>query len=348
MGAWAGEAQMAYVSMNGLSDGAACRASRWTFVMLVAVLLSLLAAGCNKQGDSVVMAGDGTRLSSEEIDRDPLALLPPGVIGLVHVDAQAAFQSQMGPSTRKLIQAAMPLGPEANFDPGRDVRRVVVGLYSLQGADAAMIVQGNFDPDAIRTAASLGRPNALGVRLTRLEYANNDLFVAGDVGFVVVTRQTMIAGNETGIRRTLDRIRDKRVRREVPDWMATLVDEPKASVVGVADLSTDPVVRGASQQTPFLNGLTVVRVLGNFEPPGINFAGSLTYPDNATAQSAGASLDQLGQLTSYANFLAIIGIQPPIQNLQVRVEQRDVQFIAAVNAQGAAQMLDWGAGMLSR
>lgn len=211
-----------------------------------------------------------------------------------------------------------------------------------------MIVQGNFDPDAIRTAATMGRTNSLGVRLTRLEYANNDLFVAGDVGFVVVTRQTMIAGNETGIRRTLDRIRDKRVRREVPDWMASLVDDPKASIVGVGDLSTDPVVRGAAQQTPFLNGLTVVRVLGNFEPPGINFAGSITYPDNATASAAGASLDQLGQLTSYANLLAIIGIQPPIQNLQVRVEQRDVQFIAAVNAQGAAQMLDWGAGMLAR
>ncbi|MFW5740625.1 MAG: hypothetical protein ACOC1F_09705 [Myxococcota bacterium] len=330
-------------------DDRATRRSLGKLVALVVVGLVLsLVSGCNKQGDSVVMAGDGTRLSSEEIDRDPLALLPPGVIGLIHVDAQAAFQSQMGPSTRKLIQAAMPLGPEANFDPGRDVKRVIVGLYSLQGADAAMIVQGNFDPDAIRTAATMGRTNSLGVRLTRLEYANNDLFVAGDVGFVVVTRQTMIAGNETGIRRTLDRIRDKRVRREVPDWMASLVDDPKASIVGVGDLSTDPVVRGAAQQTPFLNGLTVVRVLGNFEPPGINFAGSITYPDNATASAAGASLDQLGQLTSYANLLAIIGIQPPIQNLQVRVEQRDVQFIAAVNAQGAAQMLDWGAGMLAR
>ena len=339
---------MRWVRIREISDRAGHRTNRWTLVVLVAALFSLFVSSCGKQGDSVVMTADGTRLSSEEIDRDPLALLPAGVIGLVHIDAQAAFQSQLGPSTNKLIQAALPLGSEANFDPGRDVRRVIVGLYSLQGADAAMIVQGTFDPDAIRSAASLGRPNALGVQLTRLEYANNDLFVAGDIGFVVVTRQTMIAGNETGIRRTLDRIRDKRVRREIPDWMATLVDEPKASVVGVADLSTDPAVRAASQQAPFLNGLTVARVLGNFEAPGINFAGSLTYPDNATAQTASASLDQLGQLTSYANLLAIIGIQPPIQNLQVRVEQRDVQFIAAVNAQGAAQMLEWSAGMLSR
>ena len=345
---WHGNARDGVVGMSMFDDGGMRRASwRWLFLTLVA-LTSLLVSSCNKQGDSVVMAGDGSRLSSEEIDKDPLALLPQGVVGLIHIDAQAAFQSQLGASTRKLIQAAMPLGPEANFDPSRDIKRVVIGLYSLQGADAAMIIQGTFDPDAIRSAASLGKPNALGVQLTRLEYANNDLFVAGGVGFVVVTRNTMIAGNETGIRRTLDRIRDKRIRREVPDWMATLIDDPKASVVGVADLSTDPMVAGAAQQAPFLNGLTVVRVLGNFEPPGINFAGSLTYPDPDTATRAGASLDQLGQLTSYARLLSLIGIQPPIQNLQVRVEQRDVQFIAAVNAQGAAQVLEWGAGSLGR
>lgn len=324
------------------------RGSRRVWLAVTLVLLVLVVHGCNKQGDSVVLAGDGTRLSSEEIDRDPLALLPSGAIGLVHVDAKAAFQSELGSSTHKLLQAAMPLGPEANFDVQRDVRRVVLGLYSLQGADVAMIVQGTFDPDAIRTAATSGRPNALGVQLSRLEYANNDLYVAGGVGFVVVTRQTMIAGNETGIRRTLDRIRDKRVRREVPDWMAKLIDNPEASVVGVADLSTDPVVVGAAQQTPFLNGLTVVRVLGNFESPGLNLAGSLTYPDNETAKSAGASLEQIGQLTSYANLLALIGIQPPIQKLDVRVEQRDVQFIAAVNAQGAARMMEWGAGAFRR
>jgi len=317
-------------------------------LLLSVMLLAVLGCGCTKKGDSIVLAGDGTRLSSEEIDRDPLALLPAGVAGLVHIDARAAFQSDLGGPTAKFIQAMMPLGPESNFDPARDVKRVVIGIYSLQGADIAMVVQGNLDPDAIRTAATSGRPTALGVPLTRLEYANNDLYVAGDIGFVVVTKQTMIAGNETGIRRTLDRIRDKRVRREVPDWMASLIDDPKASIVGVADLSTDPVVRGAAQQTPFLNGLTVVRVLGNFEPPGINLAGSLTYPDADTAKTASTSLDQLAQLTSYARLLSLLGIQPPIQNLQVRAEERDVQFIAAVNVQGAGRLMEWWAGSLRR
>ena len=80
---------------------------------------------------------------------------------------------------------AVPLGPEANFDPKRDIKRVILGLYSLQGADVAVVIQGTFDPDAIRSAASRGAMTPLGVPLTRLEYAGNDLFIAGGVGFVV-------------------------------------------------------------------------------------------------------------------------------------------------------------------
>ena len=325
------------------------RSGRRSVLLAVLVLLAgLLLPSCTKKGDSVVLAGDGTRLSAAEIDKDPLALLPGGAIALIHVDAQAAFQSDLGKPAAKLISSVMPLGPEANFDPARDVKRVVIGLYSLQGADAAMVVQGNFDPDAINASAGSGRPNALGVVLTKLQYANNDLFVLGDVGFVVVTRQTLVAGNETAIRRVLDRIRDKRVRRDVPDWMAKLIDTPEASIVGVADLSTDAVVAGAAQQTPFLNGLTVARVLGNFEAPGINFAGSLTYPDTATATQASASLQEISKLSSYMALLSFFGIQPPIQNLQARVQDRDVQFIVAVNSNSAAQLMDWGAGMFRR
>lgn len=309
-------------------------------MFLALCVLTLVAPGCPKAGDSVVLAGDGTRLSSEEIDRDPLALLPSGPIGLVYVDAQAAFSSDLGPAVAALVSHAVPLGPEANFDAKRDVRKVYMGLYSLQGADVAAVVQGTFDPDAIRTAAGRGAMTALGVPLTHLEYASNDLYTAGGVGFVVVTKGTAVAGNETGIRRVLDRIRDKRLRRDVPDWMASLVETPKASIVGVADLSTEPQVSATAQQFPFLNGLTVVRVLGNFEPPGINFAGSLTYPDTASAQRASASLQQLSQLTAYTSLLALIGIRPPIQNLQVRTEQKDVQFIVAVDSQSAASLLD--------
>jgi len=316
------------------------RSRRGLLVVMAALLIAVCVQGCPKQGDSVVLAGDGTRLSSEEIDRDPLALLPGGPVGLVYLDAQAAFQSDLGPAAARLISHVVPLGPDANFDAKRDVRKAYIGAYSLQGADLAVVVQGTFDPDAIRTAADRGVMTALGVPLMHLEYARNDLYTAGGVGFVVVTRSTAVTGNETGIRRVLDRIRDKRVRRDVPSWMASLVETPKASMVGVADLSSEPQISATAQQFPFLGGLTIVRVLGNFEPPGINFAGSLTYPDPASAERAAESLQKVSQLTAYTNLLALIGIRPPIQNMQVRTEQKDVQFIVAVDSQSASSLLD--------
>ena len=312
------------------------------------VIVAATAGGCTKKGNSIVLAGDGTRLSAEEIDRDPLALLPSGVVGLVHVDGRAAFQSSLGGPITQVIQSFMPLGPESNFEPARDVRRVVVGLYSLQGADVAMIVQGTLDPDAIRNAAMNGRPTAFGVPLTRVTYANNDVFVAGDVNFVIVTRQTMIVGSETGIRRTLDRIRDKRVRRDVPNWMASAIDTPQASIVAVADLSTDPAVQAAAQQAPFLYGLTVVRILGNFQPPGMHLAGTLTYPDVDRANTASSSLAQVARLSSVASLLSLIGIQSPIDSIQVRTEDRDVQFTATINARGVGPLLEWWTRSLRR
>jgi membrane-associated protease RseP (regulator of RpoE activity) len=211
-----------------------------------------------------------------------------------------------------------------------------------------VIIQGTFDPDAIRNAAMNGQPTASGRPVTRVQYANNDVYVVGDISFVVVTKETMIAGNETGIRRTLDRIRDKKVRRDVPAWMAELVENPSASIVAIADLSTDPVVRSAAQQMPFLDNLSVVRILGNFEPPGINLAGTLSYPDTVKATSAGASLEGIARLSSFTQLLSLVGIQPPIKNIEVRVEDRDVKFIAAINSRGAAQMIDWWAGTLRR
>jgi len=302
--------------------------------------LSVFVSACSHQGDSLVLAGDGTRMSAEEIDRDPLALLPGGALGLAYVDAQEAYKSQMGASFASFTAAALPLGPDANFDARRDVTKAFIGFYSLQGVDVAAVIQGNFDPDAIKSSVSKGSPTMLGAPLTKLSYAGNDLYIAGDVGFVVVTRHTVIAGNDVGIRRTLDRIRDKKVRRDVSEWMVQLIETPKASMVGVADLSSQSALSALAQQAPFLNNLQVARVLGNFQAPGINFAGALTYPDAANAEVASKSVQQLAQLASWTSLLAIIGIRPPIQNMQVQVEKNDVQFIVSIDAQGASGILD--------
>jgi len=279
-------------------------------------------------------------MSSEEIDKDPLALLPGSPIGVVYVDAQAAFGSQLGPAALALASTAVPLGVDANFDAKRDVQKVYVGFYSLEGADLAAVIQGNFDPEAIQASVARNAPTGLGVTLGKLTYAGNDLYVAGGLGFSVVTRHTIVAGNETGMRRVLDRVRDKRVRRDIADWMVQLIENPKAAIVGVLDLTSQPMVSGLSQQVPFLSGLKVARILGNYQNPGLNFAGALTYPDQPTAEQASQSLQRLAQLASYSSLLALLGIRPPIQDVQVRTEQGDVQFIVSVDAQSGSGVLD--------
>lgn len=313
---------------------------RGPFAILILAFASMMVFACGHAKDSLVLAGDGTRLSAEQIDKDPLALLPGGAVGVAYIDLQAAFASQVGPAALGLAASAVPLGADSNFDPRRDLSKAYVGFYSLQGVDAAAVFVGTFDPDAIRASVDRRAPTILGAPLTKLSYAGNDLYIAGGVGFVVVTKHTLIAGNETGIRRCLDRIRDKNIRRDIAEWMVQLVESPKASIVAAADLTSQAQIAGAAQQLPFVNGLKLARVLGNFEPPGINFAGALTYPDPSSAQQAGQSVQRIAQWTAYTSLLALIGIRPPIQDMQVRTEQNDVQFIIKVDAQGASGVFE--------
>src|SRR5262249_29139257 len=144
----------------------------------------------------------------------------------------------------------IPIGQEAGFVAQRDLRSMVGGVYSLAGADAVAVAQGDFRPDLIQAAADRHATTALGVPLVHSKYAGNDVYTAGNVGFTVVTAHTLLVGNETGMRRALDRIRDGRVRREVPDWMTKLMDNPQASMLLAGDLTNQPHVAAVAKAAP--------------------------------------------------------------------------------------------------
>src|SRR5260221_14541194 len=103
---------------------------------LLALLLGLVAAcpglACrHNQGDSVVVTGDGDKLSAEAIDRDPLALLPKDPVVLGWVDVQAFFGSPFGPELNRLAAKYVPLGQQAGFVPQRDLKKLTSVVYSL-------------------------------------------------------------------------------------------------------------------------------------------------------------------------------------------------------------------------
>jgi hypothetical protein len=308
--------------------------------VLFALALSSAVCGCrHNQGDSLVVTGDGTRLSSEAIDADPVALLPSGPIVMFWVDAPAFFASPFGTEIARVVTKDFPLGPEAGFSAARDIKKVVGGLYSMAGADIVAVVAGDFRPELIRAAAEQKAVGPTGKPLTHSQYAGNDLYTAGNVGFTVVTQHTMLVGNETGMRRSLDRIRDNRVKRDVAEWMVKLMDSPNASLVVAGDVASQPMVATAARQAPFLNGLSSFRIVGNFQSPGLNLAGALTYPDAAGAASGAASLRDLAQATSFLSLLAFFGISNPLRSMQAEVKDADVQFVMGIDAQSLTRLL---------
>ena len=308
--------------------------------LLLGVCLATALAACkHNEGDSVVVTGEGVRLSSEAIDKDPIALLPANPVVLGWVDAQAFLGSQFGGEINRIAAKYLPAGQQTGFVPQRDLKKIVGGVYSLAGADFVIVAQGDFNADMIRTAADQHATTPGGVPLVHSKYAGNDLFTAGNVGFTVVTQHTMLVGNETGMRRALDRIRDNRVKREVPDWMTKLMDNPQASMVLAGDVTGQPQVAAMSKTVPFLNGLSNFRFLGNFQPPGINLAGTLTYPDATSAAAGANALRSLGQMASLMNVLAIVGLSSPLQNLQVNTQDSDATFVTAIDAQSLTRLL---------
>lgn len=307
-------------------------------LLTLAALVSSLPACSGKE--SIVALGDGKKLSAEEIDADPLALLPGGALVVWQADAAALLASSMGPQILRTSLALVPLTPEMNFEPRRDLKKLYGAGYSMQSADVAMVAQGDFDPDAIKKAADRGALSAAGKPLQKTSYGGNDLYLTGDVGFVVLTRHSLLVGNPAGLRRALDRLRDARVRREIPDWIEELLKTPSAEVVVGADITGQTVASTVSQQLPFVQNLTRIRAIGDFKDPGMNLAGSLSYTTPQTAAAGNEQIRGLSAQASALNLLSFVGISSPLRNLQTSVKESDVQFIAQVDGPVFAAMLD--------
>ena len=303
-----------------------------SFALVAVVFASLGVVGCPHPSTSTIAGTAGARATAEAIDADPLALLPSGAIGVATVDAKAFFASSLGADAARLTRAWLPLGESVGFVPERDLRRVVVGAYAMTGADGVVVAVGDFHPDKLRAAAEAHATTPVGVPIVRSTYADTDLYTAGTVGFAALTEHTLLVGNETGMRRALDRVRDGRLARDVPTWITDLVAEPKASFVVAADLQSQARTAELSRTLAFLGGVKSLRAQGNFEPPGVNVVGAFTYPDAARAEQAKAQIDALARIASVASLLAAVGISSPVRDVQTQLAASDVQVAAKIDA----------------
>ena len=312
--------------------------------LVAAAIATLSLLGCSKKEDVVIAAADQVHVTDADIDRDPVALLPGTAIGVVHVDAPALFRSQFGQHLNQIAQSRMPLPPSAGFEPTRDLSALYIGIYSMQGADVAGVATGTFDPAAIERAADGTTITPLGAPLVKTTYARRNLYVSRNVGFAILTPHTALFGDETGIRRALDRLSEGRARHETAPWVDQLLATPNAPTAGAFDLTSGASVESVAKSLPFLRGLKTAKIVGNFEPPGMNFAGTLTYPDPDTAQAACQQIQQTGStVKNYSFFLQLAGIGNPIQKLETVPNGNDTQFVLGVDS----RTVDWLLNLLA-
>ncbi len=300
--------------------------------MLIGTLSAAFgSSGCGGAKDSVGLAQGANDMNDQQIDADPLALLPSSAVVITSLDARAFVTSPtLGPQVAQMIEKLVPIGEEAGFSASRDVDRVVAAGYSMQGADIAAVVSGRFDATKIAAAAESHTQTKGGGLLVASSYAGRKVYTVNNVGFTILTPKTALAGTETGIRRALDRIHDGRVKRDELPWMIETLETKGAAMTLAADFSTQPLAAASvgAIPLPWIQGLRAARILSNFAEPGMHIAGTLTYGDASQAASAADGLRQAGSL---ANLIAVTGLSPQIQGLEVTPREADVQYKFAMD-----------------
>jgi hypothetical protein len=292
--------------------------------------------GCGGGRDVILRTAAGKEATAEDIDREPLWLLPPGGVGWLHVEVAPTASSELGKYVLTDLQARFPLPEAAGFIFERDVARFSLASYSMQGFDFAGVATGRFDAARIEAAASEYKGGSLAPPLVKSQYAGRSLFTAASVGFVIVTPQTALFGNETGIRRCLDRIAESRVADDLPPWVKELLMTPNAAFSIGADLQASPLTAALAGRLSALRGATTARALGNFDPAGVNLAGTIGHADHDAAQATATALLQAGgSLNIYGR---LFGLGQPIRKLETQAVGNDTQLVLAIDG-GAVRIL---------
>jgi hypothetical protein len=267
-------------------------------------------------------------------------LLPGGVVGFARLEAKEAFSASFGPQLLALAQQLAPLPPSTGFVIERDLERVYLALYSMQGVDMAGVAIGKFDEAAIRAAAQTSSVQATSYRLVQSIYAGRTLYTTNNVGFCVLTARTALFGSETGIRRALDRLREGRALRRLPSWTTELLDSKQAPLGIGVDLRANPLSDGLRQQLSFAEGLEAARARGNFAAPGLNLAASLRYPDAEQVKVGTQRVTQTYEMLSQAGFLmSLFGIAQPIERLEARPNASEVDVVLSANGVSLGRLI---------
>ncbi len=112
-------------------------------------------------------------------------------------------------------------------------------------------------------------------------------------------------------------------------------------MIGGANLVEQDVVSAVSDQFPFLKGMQSVRVLGNFEPPGMHLAGTSVYAEEEQATNGAGSLLALHEVWASMSWLtSLFGLSNPVKKLEAQAEGKESKFVAAVDSEALGGLFD--------
>ena len=312
-----------------------------TAAAVLAVLGTIAAAACGGSGAEqpkptlATASGQAQArppaVTAEMMEKDPLALFPAGALGMFAIDMHAFYASaSTGPTAAKVAEKYFPIGAEAGFSPSRDLDRVTAGVYSMQGADGLATLVGRFDAAKIQQLADSKTQLHGGGLLVASQYAGRTLYTVADVGFTIVSPRLVLGGTKTTIKRALDRLRDGKLAHDAPPWMLQTIATPSAAVAVALDTKGIPL---ASVTGGFplkgTDGMTALRVLGNFEPPGMHAAGAATYADEAHAKAGAAGLQSLFSSTAFSVLTSALGVS--VRDVKITPAHDDAQIAFTID-----------------
>lgn len=318
------------------------RTRSWTSRACLLILFGVVSAlaGCKSSPELIVETGAGRQATPAEIDEDPWALLPGGAIALAQVNAQELVGASYGSEVVTLLRDHLPLARDAGLDLEKDIDQVVLGVYATAGSDVAAVATGRFRKERIVEAIRRDPVAVHGREIRINEFAGFEVYVVDFAAMVPLTENTLVFGSEIGIRRVLERIEEGRLERSLPPWYERMLQQQKAHFALGIDLDAQPVPAALRTRLAFLKGLRAGRLLGNFEEPGLNVAGTLTYDRPDSAKNAVRYIQEQEKMLSRASVLMrMLKMPRPIDRLEARAVDKEAQVAAEIEGRAIAAIL---------
>ncbi len=287
----------------------------------------LALAACSAPKEIVVVTAAGQKAIFDEVDRSPWALLPGGAVAWLHLTMSELQKAEYGPTLIQIFEERFQFAEDADVHWASDVDSISGAAYATVSLDWLLIARGRFKKSQINSKTPPSSQSLSGLDVRERDYAGERMLTSGKVAFCVLTDQTIALGSETAVRRVIEKVVEGRLRSSIPSWFSELLGTEQNPLTLGLDLDSNPVPGVLKSQLAFTDGLRAARVVGNFEKPGLNLSGAMTYSKPVRAKQAAEYLKkQESQLRRYSLLLRMMQLPQPIQRLQAEATDKHLQL----------------------